>query len=81
MWEQIDSAYVRSYNPIGEYGGWGIRGGKLWSKSKGKAINVSGDIGIQLELKNGDKLLIGTQKKEEARSVLATYKSKINNNG
>lgn len=73
-WQEIAKAYVRTYNPIGEYGGWGLKGGFFWRKSKGTCINVSGDIGIQLELKNGKKLLIGTQKKEEAISVLKTYK-------
>ena len=77
-WNEIDNAYVRTYNPIGEYGGWGLKGGILWNASKGKAINVSGDIGIQLELKNGKKLLIGTQKQSEVESVLATYKTKFN---
>ena len=77
-WFDVEKAYVRHYDAISEYGGWGIKGGPLWSKSKGKAINVSGDIGIQLELKNGKKLLIGTQKKAEAENVLATYSIKIN---
>ncbi|WP_299115865.1 hypothetical protein [uncultured Winogradskyella sp.] len=80
-WNSIDKAYIRHYDALGEYGGWGLKGGRLWKKSKGRAINVSGDIGIQLELKNGKKLLIGTQKKEEAEHVLATYKPKTNNNG
>jgi hypothetical protein len=40
-------------------------------------MNVSGDIGIQLEFKNGQKLLIGTQKQAEAKSVLETYQNKI----
>lgn len=74
-WQDITNAYIRNYDPIGDYGGWGLKGG--WSKSKGKAINVSGDIGIQLELKTGKKLLIGTNKKEEATQVLLTYKTKI----
>lgn len=74
-WNEISKAYIRTYNPIGEYGGWGLKGG--WSKSRGKAINVSGDIGLQLELKNGKKLIIGTQKKEEITRVLETYKSKL----
>jgi hypothetical protein len=75
-WNEISKAYVRTYDPIGEYGGWGLKGGILFSK-KGKAINVSGDIGIQLELKNGKKLLIGTQKESEAKSVLETYQDKL----
>jgi len=77
-WNEIDKAYVRTYDPLGEYGGWGLKGGTLWNKAKGRAINVSGDIGIQLVLKSGKKLLIGTQKENEAKSVLATYKTKFN---
>lgn len=78
-WSEIDKASIRIYKPLTEYGGWGIKGGTVvWPGSKGKAINVSGNIGIQLELKNGKKLLIGTQKQSEVEAVLATYKMKIN---
>ncbi|APY09596.1 hypothetical protein BWZ20_04820 [Winogradskyella sp. J14-2] len=79
-WQEINKAYVRNYDAITEFGGWGLKGGALWNKSKGRAINVSGDIGIQLQLKNGKKLLIGTQKKEEAMRVLEAYKTKLNTN-
>lgn len=78
LWSEIKSAKVRTYDPIGEFGGWGLKGGAFWNSGKGKAINVSGDIGIQLELKNDKKLLIGTQKETEAKRVLTTYKLKIN---
>jgi len=77
-WQEIKSANVRTYDAITEYGGWGLKGGFFWNKRKGSAINVSGDIGIQLELKKGKKLLIGTQQESEAKSVLENYKSKIN---
>lgn len=80
QWNDINKAYVRNYDALSEFGGWGFKGGPLWKKSKGRAINVSGDVGIQLELNNGKKLLIGTQKKAEAESVLANYKNKIDNN-
>ena len=73
-WNEISKAYVRTYDAVLEYGGWGLKGGALWEKSKGKAINVSGDVGIQLELKNGKKLLIETLKKNDAQSILKTYK-------
>ena len=76
-WQEINSAYVRTYDAITEYGGWGLKGGALWNKSKGIAINVSGDIGIQLELKNGKNILIGTNKQQEAEAVLETYKEKL----
>lgn len=77
-WSDLNKAYVRKYDALGEYGGWGLKGGSLWNKSKSKAINVSGDFGIQLEFKNDKKLLIGTQKKSEAEKVLETYNHKIN---
>jgi hypothetical protein len=76
-WSELKVAKVRNYYPISEYGGWGLRGGFFLNKSKGKAINVSGDIGIQLKYINGKKLLIGTQKQAEAKSVLETYQHKI----
>lgn len=64
-WDEIDKAYVRRYKPILEFGGWGIRYG--WG---GTAYNVSGNIGLQLELKNGKKLLIGTQMPEELEAAV-----------
>ena len=73
-WSEINKAYVRNYEPISEYGGWGLK--NLFWKKNGSAVNVSGDIGIQLELKNGKKLLIGTQKEQEAKRVLETYQLK-----
>ena len=76
-WEAIKRAEVRTYDPISEYGGWGLKGGLLWNKEKGKCVNISGNIGIQVALKNGKKLLIGTQKKEEAKQVLKTHHKKI----
>lgn len=66
-WESINKAYVRKYSPIMEYGGWGIRYGLM---GNGRALNVSGNKGLQLEFNNDQKLLIGTHKPEELRQVL-----------
>lgn len=66
-WGEIQRAYVREYKPLLEYGGWGIR----YSWRNGRAYNVQGKTGLQLELKNGKKILIGTQQKEELNRVLA----------
>ena len=76
-WEKVHKVGVRKYLPISEFGGWGLKGGFFFNKGKEKAINISGDIGIQLVLKNEKKLLIGTQKKEEVIQILKTYKNKI----
>ena len=74
-WESINNCYVRNYNGISEYGGWGIK--FSFRKKKGKSFTTKGNIGLQIELKNGSKILIGTQKKEEIQRVLETYKHKI----
>lgn len=58
--EAIEAAYVRTYRPLLEYGGWGVRWG--WS---GRAYNASGNRGVQLVLKDGTRLLIGSQQPEE----------------
>jgi hypothetical protein len=56
----------RTYRPIWEYGGWGIRYG--WKR--GWAYNVSGNRGVQLELVNGKRILIGSQRADElARAI------------
>lgn len=54
--EEIERFEVRTYNPVLDYGGWGIKG-----SSKNKAYNVSGNTGLQLYMKNGSKILFGTQ--------------------
>jgi hypothetical protein len=67
-WKTIRKGYIREYSPIGEYGGWGLRLGLF---GKGKAYNVSGNMGLQLVFNNNKKLLIGTQKSQEMRKFLA----------
>lgn len=66
-WEKLKKSFVRQYSPIAEYGGWGLRYGFL---GKGKAFNVSGDKGLQLEFMDNKKLLIGTSKPDELTEVL-----------
>ncbi|MEZ0007558.1 hypothetical protein ABH942_002940 [Flavobacterium sp. 28YEA47A] len=66
-WEKLTKSFVRQYSPIAEYGGWGLRYGFL---GKGKAFNVSGDKGLQLEFIDNKKLLIGTNKPDELTEVL-----------
>ena len=73
-WREISSCEVRKYSPISEYGGWGYRTG--FTKNSG-ALNVKGNKGIQIELKNGKKLLLGTQKGTDVNAVLKTYSGKL----
>ena len=48
-----------TFHAIRDYGGWGIR----W-RLKGKAYIMNGNQGMQFELKNGKRILIGTQQIE-----------------
>ena len=68
-WEDIASAEVRTYNPILEYGGRGLRlfvGGWAW--------NVHGDEGVQLVLTSGTRVLVGSQ---EAPALAAQIRAKM----
>lgn len=63
QWKDIKSAEVLKY---GFVGGWGLRIGTKY----GTVYNMSGDKGLALELLNGKKLVIGTQKVDELKSVV-----------
>ena len=72
-WKNISKFYIRQYQPIIEYGGWGIRIGLF---GKGRAFNVRGNKGLQLEFKDNNKLLIGSNNSEELERVLITLEKK-----
>jgi hypothetical protein len=63
----ISNATARTYRPVREYGGWGIRG---WKSNR--AYNISGDQGVQLVLTSGDRVLIGTQRPQELQAAIAS---------
>lgn len=61
----VTRAEVRTYRPIREYGGWGIRWGR-----DGMAYNARGNRGVQLELKDGRRVLIGSQEPERLLAAM-----------
>lgn len=69
-WGDIQKAYLRDYKFFREYGGRGLR----FSPRHGRAFMISGNTGLQLELSNGKKVLIGTQKEAELKQVLQYLK-------
>jgi hypothetical protein len=62
----IEKALPRTYSAMREYGGWGIR----FSRSNGRAYNAHGDQGVQLTLRGGQLVLIGSQRAEELAAAL-----------
>jgi len=67
MFDSLESIAVRSYRPLWEFGGWGLR----FSLGKGgTAYTLSGKSGLQLVFKNGKKLLIGTRRPERLQEAV-----------
>ena len=66
--DAIRSCKAVRYHPIREYGGWGIR----FSRT-GRAYNVSGDRGVQLELSTGKSFLIGSQKADALADAINAH--------
>jgi hypothetical protein len=65
--ENVARFEARTYKPILEYGGWGVR----WTM-KGKAYNVSGNRGVRLDFKDGKHLLIGSQRPDELAQAIGS---------
>ncbi|MGB3589092.1 MAG: hypothetical protein WBA23_21270 [Tunicatimonas sp.] len=64
-WADIDEMYIRKYDGLAEYGGWGMRYGR-----KGKAYTISGHSGVQLHLADDQQILIGTQRPAELEELI-----------
>tara|TARA_B100000700_G_C14741235_1_gene713100 strand:+ start:311 stop:805 length:495 start_codon:yes stop_codon:yes gene_type:complete len=63
--EEIKKIQAMKYNPLGDYGGWGIKYG-----FKGKAYNVRGNLGVKIFLKDGTNILFGSQQHKEFEQAL-----------
>lgn len=73
LWSDVDSVFVREYNPLQEFGGWGLFRVNLPVQrglGNNRAINLKGNKGLQLVMKDGSRLLIGTQKVEELERII-----------
>ncbi len=64
-WSEVESYEVKAYSPIADYGGWGFR----WN-GKTMVYSVGGNHGLELRLKNGKSVLIGTQQPDEMKKWL-----------
>jgi len=62
-WEDVTKIAIVNYGFIG---GWGIR---PWTKF-GTVYNIRGNQGLALELKDGTKFVIGTQRTKELQEAI-----------
>ena len=67
LFENILCVEAVHYRPIRDYGGWGIRIGR-----NGKAYNVSGNMGVMVNLEDGKRFLIGSQKSELLAQIITS---------
>ena len=63
-WTSVEKAEVIQYDYVGH--------GYRISRKYGTVHNVTGKMGLQIILKRGEKLLIGTQKPEAMKDFLST---------
>lgn len=58
---------TRVYKPLREFGGWGIR---YSIKQKTNCYNVRGNLGLYIELKNGKRILFGSQEPHKLKFAI-----------
>jgi hypothetical protein len=66
--KDIESAEVRWYSAMREFGGWGIK----VSREGARAYTATGNNGVQLTLVDGRQVLVGSQKSEELEAAVRT---------
>lgn len=69
-YDSIAGCAAGKYNPILDYGGWGIKHGR-----GGKVYNASGNMGVLLEFNDGTHLMVGSQHSVELAEAIAGAKT------
>lgn len=81
-WESIERSQIIRYNPLKEFGGWGIKTSIFRfqnfriKKSKNICYTISGNKGLELTMKDGKRVVIGTQKPNDLEEALVKLKKK-----
>lgn len=66
--ESIVTIEVITFNPLLDYGGWGMKGNKTTN-----LYNITGDEGILIDSGESKKTLLGTLKAKELKSFLEDW--------
>ena len=74
--DEISTMSLRKYDGMAEFSGWGVR-----TNSKENCFTVSGDDGLEIKLKDGNKklVLIGTQQAAQLQDILKAYFAGMDN--
>ncbi|SFA57986.1 hypothetical protein SAMN04488511_11875 [Pedobacter suwonensis] len=75
-WDEIAKAHITKYDAFGDYGGYGVKI-RLWFKFDDKAYILNDkNRGLQLEFKNGKKLLFSSNRIDEMELFLINLKTR-----
>lgn len=64
-WAEIERYEAKRYEPIREFGGWGVR----WAPG-GVAYNVGGDRGVRIERTDGRSVLLGSRRADDLAEAI-----------
>ena len=64
--DEIEGYKARTYKPVKEYAGWGIKG---WSVER-MSYSVSGREGVELTLTGGTRVMIGSRKAQQLADAI-----------
>ena len=70
---EILGANACEYEALREYGSWGVKG---WSRDR-RAYNVSGSEGVELLLRDGRTVMLGSQRADELAAAIMTAKDEL----
>ncbi len=65
-WDQIRTIETRTYRPILDFGGWGVR----WA-ARGIVYHAHGKQGVRLVLESGERVLVGSAHSEDLAKAIA----------
>jgi len=66
-WDQIRGVEIRSYRPVRDFGGYGVR----WTAARGIVYHARGNRGARLVLASGEQVLIGSQRPDKLVRAIA----------
>lgn len=70
--DDIESFEIKEFNPIIDFGGWGLRYSIRW---RTLGFIMKGKVGVHIHFKNKKNILIGSQRTNELHSIIKKLKS------
>jgi hypothetical protein len=67
-WYNISDACVMEYEPIYEFGGWGMKG-----TPQKQMLSISGKMGLLVVKRSGNRVILGTRRPVEVKAIAQFY--------